>query len=208
MRILHACMRLSLGGDKMNLFTVLFLAAGLSMDAFAVSICKGLALPKATFKNALIVGIWFGTFQGLMPLIGYLLGIQFTSYITSFCPWIAFVLLFFIGGNMLREALTENDTRQDGGLGIQEMFLLAIATSIDALAAGVTFACIPVSLSSSLTPFLNTLCACVVTALTTCLFSVAGVGIGHIFGSRFQKKAEIAGGIVLILLGIKILLGL
>lgn len=136
----------------MNLFTVLFLAAGLSMDAFAVSICKGLALPKATFKNALTVGIWFGTFQGLMPLIGYLLGMQFTSYITSFSPWIAFVLLFFIGGNMLREALIENnDTRQDEGLGIQEMFLLAIATSIDALAAGVTFACIPVSLSPSLT---------------------------------------------------------
>lgn len=109
---------------------------------------------------------------------------------------------------MLREALTENDTRQDGGLGIQEMFLLAIATSIDALAAGVTFACIPVSLSSSMTPFLNTLCACAITALTTCLFSVAGVGIGRLFGNRFQKKAEIAGGIVLILLGIKILLGL
>ena len=192
----------------MNLFTVLFLAAGLSMDAFAVSICKGLALPKANFKNALIVGGWFGSFQGLMPLAGYLLGIQFTSYITSFSSWIAFVLLLFIGGNMLREALGEKDGRQDGGLGIQEMFLLAIATSIDALAAGVTFACIPVSLSSSLTPFLNTLCACVITALTTFLFSAAGIGIGPIFGSRFQKKAEITGGIVLILLGIKILLGL
>lgn len=192
----------------MNLFTVLFLAAGLSMDAFAVSICKGLALPKANFKNALIVGVWFGSFQGLMPLAGYLLGIQFTSYITSFSSWIAFVLLLFIGGNMLREALGEKDGRQDGGLGIQEMFLLAIATSIDALAAGVTFACIPVSLSSSLTPFLNTLCACVITALTTFLFSAAGIGIGRIFGSRFQKKAEITGGIVLILLGIKILLGL
>lgn len=192
----------------MNLFTVLFLAAGLSMDAFAVSICKGLALPKANFKNALIVGGWFGSFQGLMPLAGYLLGIQFTSYITSFSSWIAFVLLLFIGGNMLREALGEKDGRQDGGLGIQEMFLLAIATSIDALAAGVTFACIPVSLSSSLTPFLNTLCACVITALTTFLFSAAGIGIGRILGSRFQKKAEITGGIVLILLGIKILLGL
>lgn len=192
----------------MNLFTVLFLAAGLSMDAFAVSICKGLALPKANFKNALIVGGWFGSFQGLMPLAGYLLGIQFTSYITFFSSWIAFVLLLFIGGNMLREALGEKDGRQDGGLGIQEMFLLAIATSIDALAAGVTFACIPVSLSSSLTPFLNTLCACVITALTTFLFSAAGIGIGRIFGSRFQKKAEITGGIVLILLGIKILLGL
>lgn len=178
------------------------------MDAFAVSICKGLALPKAAFKNAMIIGIWFGSFQGLMPLTGYLLGIQFTTYITSFSPWIAFVLLLFIGGNMIREALTENDTRQDGGLGIQEMFLLAIATSIDALAAGVTFACIPVTLSSSLTPFLNTLCACAIIALTTCLFSVAGVGIGGAFGSRFQKKAEITGGIVLILLGIKILLGL
>ena len=99
----------------MELYELFIIAVSLSMDAFAVSICKGLALPKATFKNALIVGIWFGTFQGLMPLIGYLLGIQFTSYITSFCPWIAFVLLFFIGGNMLREALTENDTRQDGG---------------------------------------------------------------------------------------------
>lgn len=192
----------------MNLFTVLFLAAGLSMDAFAVSICKGLALPKANFKNALIVGGWFGSFQGLMPLAGYLLGIQFTSYITSFSSWIAFVLLLFIGGNMLREALGEKNGRQDGGLGIQEMFLLAVATSIDALAAGVTFACIPVSLSSSLTPFLNTFCACVITALTTFLFSAAGIGIGRIFGSRFQKKAEITGGIVLILLGIKILLGL
>lgn len=203
MRIHHVRME-----GKMNLFTVIILAAGLSMDAFAVSICKGLALPTATIKNTLTVGIWFGSFQGLMPLAGYLLGIQFTSYITSFSSWIAFVLLVFIGGNMVREALTEKDTRQDGGLGIQEMFLLAIATSIDALAAGVTFACIPVALSSSLTPFLNTLCACVITALTTCLFSVAGVGIGSAFGSRFQKKAEIAGGIVLILLGIKILLGL
>lgn len=192
----------------MNLITVLILAAGLSMDAFAVSICKGLALPKATFKNALTVGVWFGSFQGLMPLTGYLLGIQFTGYITSFSSWIAFVLLLFIGGNMVREALTEEEPPQDGGLGIQKMFLLAIATSIDALAAGVTFACIPVALSSSLNPFLNTLCACVITALTTCLFSIAGVGIGHVFGSRFQKKAEITGGIVLILLGIKILLGI
>ena len=135
MRIHHVRME-----GKMNLFTVIILAAGLSMDAFAVSICKGLALPKATIKNTLTVGIWFGSFQGLMPLAGYLLGIQFTSYITSFSSWIAFVLLVFIGGNMVREALTEKDTRQDGGLGIQEMFLLAIATSIDALAAGVTFA--------------------------------------------------------------------
>lgn len=191
----------------MDLFTLLLLAIGLSMDAFAVSVCKGLAMPKIKLKNCAIVGLWFGGFQGLMPFIGYILGVQFASYIDAFSSWIAFILLSFIGGNMIREALKDEgcDNTEDSGLGIKEMFLLAVATSIDALAVGITFACVPVHLTGSLTPFMNTLAGCLIIALITCLISVTGVKIGNVFGSRYKKKAEIAGGIILVLLGIKIL---
>ncbi len=190
----------------MNLLTLFFLAVGLSMDAFAVSICKGLAMPRATLKNCLIAGLWFGGFQGLMPFLGYSLGIQFASLIDSFSSWIAFLLLGLIGGNMIREACSGEDKREDAGLGIREMFVLAIATSIDALAVGITFACVPVRLTDSLSPLANTAVGCLIIAATTCLISTTGVKIGNIFGSRYRKKAEIAGGIILILLGIKIML--
>lgn len=191
----------------MNLITLLFLAVGLSMDAFAVSVCKGLAMPGTSIKKCGIVGIWFGSFQGLMPLIGYLLGVQFAAYIDSFSSWIAFILLSFIGVNMIREAIQENDCEnpENGSLRIKEMFLLAIATSIDALAVGITFACVPVHLTGYLTPLVNTILGCLIIAVTTCFLSIIGVKIGNTFGSRFRKKAEIAGGIILILLGIKII---
>lgn len=189
----------------MDLITLLLLAVGLSMDAFAVSICKGLAMSKIKLKNCLIVGLWFGGFQGFMPFIGYLLGVQFASYIDSFSSWIAFILLSFIGGNMIREALSGEEEEEDAGLGFREMLLLAIATSIDALAVGITFACVPVNMLSSLSPFANTSIGCLIIAATTCLISILGVKIGNVFGVRYKKKAEITGGILLILLGIKIL---
>lgn len=192
----------------MDIITLLFLAAGLSMDAFAVSICKGLAMKKLSLKKCSIVGLWFGGFQGLMPLAGYLLGIQFASYIDTFSSWIAFFLLSLIGANMIREAWQSEEEPDSGeaDLGIREMFLLSIATSIDALAVGITFACIPVRINAALSPFLNTLTGCLIIALVTFTLSAVGVEIGNIFGSRYKKGAETAGGIILILLGIKMLL--
>lgn len=192
----------------MDIITLLFLAAGLSMDAFAVSICKGLAMRKLSIKKCSIVGLWFGSFQGLMPLAGYVMGIQFASYIDTFSSWIAFFLLSFLGANMVREAWLTKDEKdsEDADLGIREMFLLSIATSIDALAVGITFACIPVQISTALSPFLNTLTGCLLIALTTFSFSAVGVGIGNVFGARYKKWAETVGGIILILLGIKMLL--
>lgn len=193
---------------KMDIITLLFLAAGLSMDAFAVSICKGLAMRKLSIKKCSVVGLWFGSFQGLMPLAGYMMGIQFASYINTFSSWIAFLLLSFLGANMIREAWMPEDekTSEDANLGIREMFLLSIATSIDALAVGITFACIPVQISTAMSPFLNTLAGCLLIALTTFILSAVGVGIGNVFGARYKKWAETAGGIILILLGIKMLL--
>lgn len=192
----------------MDIITLLFLAAGLSMDAFAVSICKGLSMEKIRLKKCCVVGLWFGGFQGLMPLAGYLLGIQFASYIDTFSSWIAFLLLSLIGANMIREAWQHEDEENNGDadLSIREMFLLSIATSIDALAVGITFACIPVRLNTSFSPFLNTFTGCLIIALTTFILSAIGVTIGNIFGSRYKKGAETAGGIILILLGIKMLL--
>lgn len=189
----------------MDIITLLFLAVGLSMDAFAVAICKGLAMPKINVKSCAIVGLWFGGFQGLMPFIGYILGVQFASYIESISSWVAFVLLAFIGGNMIREALSDDEEEADDGLGFRKMLLLAIATSIDALAVGITFACVPVNLSSNISPFINTVLGCFIIAATTCIISMVGVKIGNVFGVRYKKKAEIAGGVILILLGIKIL---
>lgn len=189
----------------MNLITLLLLAVGLSMDAFAVSICKGLAMQKLHPKHAFTVGIWFGSFQGFMPLAGYVLGTRFATYIDSFSSVIAFILLGFIGGNMIRESRS-NDTDSDSGLGFRKMLLLAIATSIDALAVGITFACIPVSIRPSLSPLMNTGIGCLIIAVTTCVLSSLGVVIGHMFGARYKQKAECVGGIILIALGFKILL--
>lgn len=219
----------------MGLLELFILAIGLSMDAFAVSICKGLALPKINLKSAGIVGLWFGAFQALMPLICYLLGVNFRSYIVSIDHWIAFVLLALIGANMIKEALSDDDeeeeseirnlkrgpeegtigvysgscsyansqvalSREDNGikeiLGFKTMFLLAVATSIDALAMGVTFAFLNVNIIPAIS-FIG---------VVTFTCSAIGVKIGNVFGLKYKSKAEIAGGVILILLGCKILI--
>ena len=187
---------LPLNSSKMNFIELLLIAVGLSMDAFSVSICKGLTTKKFSWRMALICGLWFGGFQVLMPIIGYFLGAQFQELIEAYDHWVAFGLLFLIGANMIREAVWGKEEKQDGSLGFKTMFLLAIATSIDALAVGVSFACIQVKLWSSV----------VIIGLTTFLFSVLGVKIGNVFGSKYEKSAGIVGGIILILIGLKILL--
>ena len=191
----------------MDLLSVLLIAVGLSMDAFAVSICKGLAMRKITLKNAAVVGAWFGVFQGLMPLTGYLLGVQFERFVNAIAPWVAFALLSLIGVNMLREAFSDGEKEEEetATLHPREMLMLAVATSIDALAVGISYAMVPVSILHA-SEFSNTLLACALTAATTCLISMAGVRIGSVFGARYKKGAEIAGGVILILIGVKILL--
>ena len=180
----------------MGLIELFLIAVGLSMDAFAVSVCKGLAMPKCTFKKAAIVGLWFGGFQALMPAIGYVLGAQFQETIASIDHWIAFVLLALIGGNMIHEALDNDEEEADASLNVKTMFLLAVATSIDALAIGITFAFLKV----------NIIPAVCIIGIVTFIISFAGVKIGNVFGARYKNKAEIVGGIILILLGLKILL--
>ena len=180
----------------MSFIELLLIAIGLSMDAFSVSICKGLTTKRFSWRMALVCGLWFGLFQALMPIIGYILGAQFQELIEAYDHWIAFGLLLLIGTNMIREAVWGKEEKQDGSLSFKTMFLLAIATSIDALAVGVSFACIQVKLWSSV----------IVIGLTTFLFSVLGVKIGNVFGSRYEKSAGIVGGIILILIGLKILL--
>ena len=181
---------------EMTFIELLLIAIGLSMDAFSVSICKGLTTKQFSWRMALVCGLWFGGFQALMPIIGYFLGAQFQEMIEAYDHWIAFGLLFLIGANMIREAVWGKEESQDGSLGFKTMLLLAIATSIDALAVGVSFACIRVKLWSSV----------IVIGLTTFAFSVLGVKIGNVFGSKYEKSAEIIGGIMLILIGLKILL--
>ena len=180
----------------MGLIELFLIAVGLSMDAFAVSVCKGLAMPKCTFKKAAIVGLWFGGFQVLMPAIGYILGAQFQEAIASIDHWIAFVLLALIGGNMIHEALDNDEEEADASLDVKTMFLLAVATSIDALAIGITFAFLKV----------NIIPAVCFIGIVTFIISFAGVKIGNVFGARYKNKAEIVGGVILILLGLKILL--
>lgn len=180
----------------MDLIELFLIAVGLSMDAFAVSVCKGLAMPKCTFKKAAIVGLWFGGFQALMPAIGYILGAQFQEAIASIDHWIAFVLLALIGGNMIHEALDNDEEEADASLDVKTMFLLAVATSIDALAIGITFAFLKV----------NIIPAVCFIGIVTFIISFAGVKIGNVFGARYKNKAEIVGGVILILLGLKILL--
>lgn len=168
------------------------------MDAFAVSVCKGLATRKVSVKHLLIVGAWFGGFQALMPAIGYLLGSTFQSYITSFDHWVAFVLLCFIGGNMIHESFNNNDeASSDNSFTAKTMFILAVATSIDALAVGITFA---------LLPNVNIIAAVLFIGCITFILSGAGLKIGSIFGLKYKAKAEFAGGLILILIGVKILL--
>lgn len=180
----------------MGLVELFILAVGLSMDAFAVSICKGLASGKTGVKESAIAGIWFGGFQALMPVLGYVLGSAFADYITAFDHWIAFVLLSIIGGNMVREALSGEEEEVSNSFGVQTMFIMAVATSIDALAVGITFAFLRV----------NIVAAAAFIGCTTFGFSAAGVKIGSIFGTRYKSRAEFAGGVILILLGLKILL--
>lgn len=183
----------------MGFFELFTLAVGLSMDAFAVAVCKGLALKRATPGSMALVGLWFGGFQALMPLIGYLVGVQFRDHITAFDHWIAFILLGLIGANMIREALSKEDGEEEksnGSLSARSLFPMAVATSIDALAVGVSFAFLKVEIVPAVS-FIG---------VTTFLLSAAGVKIGNLFGLRYKSKAELIGGIILILIGLKILL--
>ena len=184
----------------MGLIELLLTGVGLSMDAFAVSICKGLCMRRINYKHTLIIALFFGGFQALMPLIGWLLGRQFEQYIVAVDHWIAFGLLALIGGNMLRDAFKDEDEAPSCDvapkLDLKELTLMAIATSIDALAVGISFAFLHVEIVPAIT----------VIGVTTFVICVGGVFVGNRFGTRYQKKATIAGGVILILLGLKILL--
>ncbi|MBR4803159.1 MAG: manganese efflux pump [Bacteroidales bacterium] len=180
----------------MGFLTLLLLAIGLSMDAFAVSVCKGLSLRKGSPRAYLSVGLWFGGFQALMPVVGYYLIFNFKEFVVNIDHWVAFALLVLVGGNMIREALSGDEEPTDASLGFKTMLLLAIATSIDALAVGISFGCLDVNLPLAVA-FIG---------IMTFILSVAGLKIGTIFGTRYKSKAEITGGVILILLGVKILL--
>lgn len=180
----------------MSIVELLLLALGVSMDAFAVSVCKGLAMGRCRLREALIPGVWFGGFQALMPLVGWFLGSRFEKYITSIDHWIAFILLVAIGANMLREAFGKEEAEQDASLSAKTMLPLAVATSIDALAVGISFAFLEVHIAPAV-GFIG---------VVTLLFSMAGVKIGSVFGTRYKTGAEVAGGVILILLGLKTLL--
>lgn len=179
----------------MGLLELFFIAVGLSMDAFAVSICKGLSLGKIKLKHMVIAGLWFGGFQALMPAIGYTVGSLFADKIVAIDHWIAFALLAFIGGGMIKESF-EEDEEVDACMEPKCMFILAVATSIDALAVGVSFAFLKVSIVWSV----------LFIGVVTFILSTIGVKIGSIFGAKYKSRAELAGGVVLILIGLKILL--
>jgi len=179
----------------MGLYELFVIAVGLSMDAFAVAICKGLSLKKMSYRKALITGCFFGGFQALMPLIGYLLGMEFKNIITEFDHWIAFALLAMIGMNMIQESRSERQ-KLDASFNLKNMTVLSLATSIDALAVGVTFAFLQV----------NIIPAVSIIGVTTFVLSCAGVKIGNVFGTKFKSKAELLGGLILIVVGLKILI--
>ena len=185
----------------MGIFELLLLAVGVSMDAFAVSICKGLAMKKATFKASMTCGVWFGGFQALMPTIGFFLGTLFADAIEAFDHWVAFVLLGFLGFNMLRDAFSgeENDScdANEADLSAKTMLVMAIATSIDALAVGISLA---------MAGDVNIWLAVLLIGITTGILSAVGVKVGNVFGSRYEKRAQFCGGVILALLGVKILL--
>ena len=185
----------------MTLLEIFLVGIGLSMDAFAVAICKGLAMPTINRKQTLLIAAYFGVFQALMPLTGWLLGSQFARHVTKLAPWIAFVLLAWIGGSMIRESLSQGE--EDGApepaeLRHKELFMLAIATSIDALAVGVSFSMVELAIPIG--------AAAALIGCTTFAISVGGVFVGHIFGARYKNRAEFVGGAILILIGVKILL--
>lgn len=185
----------------MSLVEIFLIGIGLSMDAFAVAICQGLSMKRLNIRHGLIIALFFGGFQALMPLLGWALGSQFAGYIQQFDHWIAFVLLVIIGVNMLREAFDDGDEAEEecdveGRLDLKRLLMMAVATSIDALAVGVTFAFLTVSILPAIS----------VIGCTTFCISLTGVVVGNYFGARFKKQAEISGGVILILLGVKILL--
>ena len=180
----------------MGVIELLLLSIGLAMDAFAVSVCKGISMKKMNWKKACIIGLWFGGFQALMPTIGYFLGSAFESLVTNIDHWIAFILLGIIGGNMIKETFSKENENINGDVGFKTMIILAIATSIDALAVGITFAFFNV----------NLLLAITLIGIITFALSVIGTKIGNRFGDKYENNAEFLGGVILILLGIKILL--
>ncbi len=179
---------------------LLFLGIGLAMDAFAVAVCKGLAMRKVNKKQAVVIGLFFGGFQALMPFIGWVLGSQFESYITSVDHWIAFALLGLIGGKMIFEALKPEEdveiAEMDAPLGLKELLILAVATSIDALAIGITFAFLDYPIVEAVT----------IIGVVTFFIAIGGVYAGNFFGNKYKRKAELAGGVILVLLGLRILL--
>ena len=185
----------------MGIGELLLLAVGVSMDAFAVSVCKGLAMKKVTLKAEMTCGLWFGGFQALMPTIGFFLGTLFAEAIEAVDHWVAFVLLAIIGANMLKEAFGKEEEcdceEHNADMSVKTMFVMAVATSIDALAVGISLA---------MAGNVNIWMAALFIGICTCTLSACGVKIGNVFGSRYEKKAQIAGGAILILLGLKILL--
>ena len=185
----------------MTLVEIFLVGVGLSMDAFAVAICKGLAMPRVNRKQTLLIGLYFGVFQAVMPLTGWLLGSQFARRVTKMAPWIAFVLLAWIGGSMIRESLSkkeEEEKAEPAELRHRELLMLAIATSIDALAVGVSFSMVELTVPIY--------AAAILIGCTTFAISVAGVFVGNLFGARYKNRAELVGGAILILIGLKILL--
>ena len=180
----------------MEIYEILLIGIGLAMDAFAVSICKGLSMEKMNWKNVVIIALYFGVFQALMPLIGYFLGMTFESIVTTFDHWVAFALLTLIGGGMIKESFDDEDDKKNDKVDFKTMVVLAIATSIDALAIGITFAFFDV----------NIVLAVSIIGIITFIISVLGVKIGNRFGDKYQNKAQLMGGIILVLLGFKILL--
>mgnify|MGYP005851198961 FL=1 len=185
----------------MTLLEIFLVGVGLSMDAFAVAICKGLAMPRVDRKQTLLIGLYFGVFQAVMPLTGWLLGSQFARRVTKMAPWIAFVLLAWIGGSMIRESLSkkeEEEKAEPAELRHRELLMLAIATSIDALAVGVSFSMVELTVPIY--------AAAALIGCTTFAISVAGVFVGNLFGARYKNRAEFVGGAILILIGLKILL--
>jgi len=179
----------------MGFIELLLIAVGLAMDAFAVSVCKGLSVKQLELKHSALAGLYFGGFQFLMPVIGYILGSRFEMAIKSVDHWIAFGLLAVIGANMIHEAFSE-DEKLDDDFGVKNMLLMAIATSIDALAVGISFACLGVEI----------LPAAGMIGIITFMLSACGIRIGHVFGTKYKAKAEFAGGLILIMIGLKILL--
>ena len=180
----------------MGAIEILLISIGLAMDAFAVSVCKGLAMKKMSWKKAIIIGLYFGIFQAVMPVIGYFLGTTFEIFITYVDHWVAFILLVGIGINMVKEAFNKKSENRNDNVDMKTMLVLSIATSIDALAIGITFACLKIHIVMPV----------ITIGLITFIISVIGVKIGNRFGDKYGKKAEIMGGVILILLGIKILL--